>query len=399
MPKGPPLSDLPEQVVQKPDELALCCEHLAACEQFGFDTEFVGEDTYHPNLCLVQVATAERLYVIDPLTTGPLDRFWQLVADPARQVIVHAGREEVRLCHLAIGLKPENLFDLQLAAGLIGLNYPIGHGPLVNQLLGIFLAKGETRTEWRSRPLTRQQIRYAFDDVRYLLPLGQRLQDELRALNRLDWAKEEFTRLVANATAEEAATEKWRKLRGLGSLDRTRLAIVRELFRWREETATRLNRPPRTLVRDDLLLEIARRNPKRGHDLEVIRGLPRRNLDAIVQAVDRARALPPDQCPDAPERDQDPPQVALVTNLLNAVLGDFCSRQRLAPNLVTSSQDVKLLVRSHMQKKPLPGDVLLGQGWRGSHVLPELRAILEGKQAVRVADLGRTAPFAFEPPS
>src|SRR5262249_14698444 len=124
MPKGPALSDLPEQIVQKPEELTLCCEHLAACEQLGFDTEFVGEDTYHPDLCRVQVATAERLYLIDPLTVGSLDRFWQLVADPARQVVVHAGREEVRLCFLAIGQKPGNLFDLQVAAGLIGLNYP-----------------------------------------------------------------------------------------------------------------------------------------------------------------------------------------------------------------------------------------------------------------------------------
>src|SRR5262249_28617794 len=100
-----------------------------------------------------------------------------------------------------------------------------------------------------------------------------------------------------------------------------------------------------------------------------------------------------DQMPDAPERDQDPPQVNLVTNLLSAVLGDFCARQRLAPNLVTSSQDLKLLVRSHMQGKPLPVDVLLGQGWRCTHVLPELRAMLEGKRALRVADVRQPAPF------
>ena len=97
------MPDLPEEIVTKPEELAACCDDLAALPHFGFDTEFVGEDTYHPHLCLVQVATAERLFLIDPLSAGPLDAFWHLVVDPARVVVVHAGREEVRLCRLWTG--------------------------------------------------------------------------------------------------------------------------------------------------------------------------------------------------------------------------------------------------------------------------------------------------------
>src|SRR5438270_8957138 len=111
------MSDLPEQLVDDPRGLTECCDHLATCSVFGFDTEFIGEDTYHPHLCLVQVATADALYVIDPLAVGPLGRFWELVADPARVVVVHAGREEIRMCHLGCDRAPGNLFDLQLAAG------------------------------------------------------------------------------------------------------------------------------------------------------------------------------------------------------------------------------------------------------------------------------------------
>jgi len=144
--------DLPEQLVTRPEELSACCAYLASCPRFGLDTEFVGEDTYHPHLCLVQVATAERLILIDPLTTGPLDEFWKLVTDPGHQVVVHAGREEVRLCRLWTGRTPGDIFDLQIAAGLVGLAYPLGHGALVSQLLGIQLAKAETLTEWRDRP-------------------------------------------------------------------------------------------------------------------------------------------------------------------------------------------------------------------------------------------------------
>src|SRR5207253_616087 len=139
----------------------------------------------------------------------------------------------------------------------------------------------ETLTEWRDRPLSPQQIRYAFDDVRYLLALWQRLAHRLEELGRSGWAREEFARLAANAAPDEPAPERWRKLRGLGSLDRRRLAIVRALSHWREAVAARTNRPARSIVRDDLLIEIARRNPSRERDVSAIRGLPRRDVAAI----------------------------------------------------------------------------------------------------------------------
>jgi ribonuclease D len=382
------MPNLQEQIITRPEDLAACCEYLASLSRFGLDTEFVGEDSYHPHLCLVQVATEDRLILIDPLAAGPLDAFWKLVVSPAHQVVVHAGREEARLCRLWAGQVPGNLFDLQIAAGLVGLPYPLSHGALVSQLLGAQLAKGETLTEWRDRPLTAAQVRYAFDDVRYLLPLCERLTARLGELQRLEWTREEFARLAETAAPEDTTTsERWRKLRGLGALDRRRLAIVRALYAWREETAARTNRPARSLCRDDLLIEIARRNPTRPRDLQVIRGLPRRDHEAILRAVEEARAIPLNECPALAERDQDPPQVTWVVNILLAVLGDFCVRRRLAPNLVASHYDVKVLVRAYFQGAPPPPESLLTQGWRSIHILPELQAILEGKRSLRIANL------------
>src|SRR5437763_3602704 len=236
------MTELPQQLVDGPAGLADCCDHLAGCSAFGFDTEFIGEDTFHPRLCLVQVATAERLFVIDPLAAGPLDRFWELVADPARVVVVHAGREAIRMCKHGCGRQPGNLFDLQVAAGLVGLGYPMGHGPLVHQLLKVQLSKAETLTDWARRPLTKQQIEYGYDDVRYLLPLWRQLTKRLDKLGRADWAAEEFQTFTRRALAEDPAIERWRQLRGFGSLDRKRLAVVRELFAWREGVAERQNR-------------------------------------------------------------------------------------------------------------------------------------------------------------
>lgn len=389
------MPDLPERIVTRPEELAECCAHLAACQRFGFDTEFVGEKSYHPDLCLVQVATSEQLFLIDPLSVGPLDAFWQLVIDPAIQVIVHAGREEVRLCRRGGGQPPGNLFDLQIAAGLAGLAYPLSHGTLVSQVVGVQLTKGETLTEWRDRPLTPAQIRYAFDDVRYLLAAWERIAERLEQWGRTDWAREEFARLTAAVPPEEVVEEKWRRLRGLGQLGRRQLAVVRALYAWREETAERLNRPPRTLVRDDLLIEIVRRNPRGERDLHSIRGLPRRDLPAIVEVARQARELPIEQCPAVAEREQEVPPVNMVANVLTAVLNDLCARFGLSPGLVATTSDVKQLVRSRWQKEPLPDDLPLTQGWRAQHILPELLAVLDGRRSVRVADLNAESPFSF----
>jgi ribonuclease D len=384
-----------EEMVTTPEQLLACCAHVNSCAQFGLDTEFVGEDTYHPRLCLVQVAAGNRLFLIDPVTTGPLDALWSLVVDPARVVVVHAGREEVRLCQFWAGQPPGNLFDLQVAAGLVGYPFPLGHGPLVAQVLGIRLTKGETLTEWRQRPLTAAQIRYAFDDVRYLLPLWRKLSGRLQELERCAWAQEEFARLKTTAIPEENAPERWRRLRGLGSLDRRRLALARALFLWREDTATQVNRPPRTVLRDDLIVEIARRNPARERDLHSVRGLARRHLPQIMQAVAEAKALPLEACPECLEREQDPSQVALIVNVLQAVLADVCVRKQLAPNLVTNTNDIKQLIRSRLTNSPLPEDLLLTQGWRAQHLLPELLAILDGQKALRIANLRAPAPLAY----
>ena len=386
-----------EEILTTARELADCCEYLASQSVLGFDTEFVGEETYHPRLCLVQVAVPGRIFLIDPLATGPLDEFWQLLHDPARVVIVHAGREEVRLCRLWSGSPPANLFDLQLAAGLVGLTYPMGHGGLVNELLGIRLSKGETLTEWRRRPLTPEQIGYAFDDVRHLLAVYEKLRGRLEKLGRLDWASEEFARLARTVDPDEPVTEeRWRKLKGVGSLDRRKLGVVRALYHWREQRAAELNRPARTIVRDDLLVEIARRNPTRPRDLQVVRGLGHRDLDAIVEVVQTARKLTMEECPRPADRIEDLPQLGLVSGILIGVLGDVCARARLASNLVASNNDVRAVVRARLAGDPIPADLPLAQGWRGRHILPELLAVLEGRRLVRVADLRSEAPLAYE---
>jgi ribonuclease D len=391
------MTDLAQIWVDKPDELAACCEHLTTQRVIGFDTEFIGEATYHPNLCLIQVAAPNRLYAIDPQSVGPLDRFWGLVADPRRTVVVHAGREEIRICQQACGKAPAGIFDLQIAAGLVGIGYPLGYAALVQQVLQIPLAKGETLSDWSRRPLTSQQLEYAFNDVRYLLPLYEAVGSRLAELRRQEWMAEETADLVRHALFDGPEFERWRKLRGIGALDRKRLAVVRELFTWRETVAERQNRPARTVLRDDLLVEIARRMPKGERDLVLLRGVPAREHAAIVSAVRRARESSPENWPLATERDFDPPPVALVAGLLTAVLADVCARWSLIPGLVATNSDVKRVVRARFDgNAEVLRDSSFCDGWRARYVLPVLDSVLDGRRSIRIGDLHQAMPLVWD---
>jgi ribonuclease D len=388
--------NLPESVIERPDQLPACLDHLRESDHVGFDTEFVGEDSYRPDLCLVQIATRERLFLIDPLGCGPLGEFWDLLHDPNRVVVVHAGREEVRMCRFATGRPPTNVADVQIAAALVGLSYPIGYAGLVQEVLGARAHKGETLTDWRRRPLTANQMRYALDDVRYLLPLWERLSERLKKLKRGAWAVEEFKTFVNRAVADDPTVEKWRRLKGLGGLSRRELAVAREVFVWREEFAARLNRPPRVLLRDDLIVEIARRATRNLDDLHSLRGLPRGETDAIIRTVRRALELPAADHPVATERENDMPHVGTLAALLGVVLAELCGRLRLAPNLVATSSDLKALVRARQPGgKPLP-DTNLAHGWRASAIRPHLEAVLDGAAVLRVTDPASPNPVTVQ---
>lgn len=401
MPRSTParIPPLPEFTVATPAGLAECLRHLADQTLLAFDTEFVGEESYRPELCLVQVATSENLFLIDPYAVGSMDGFWQLLTEPHRTVVVHAGREEIRMCRTGVGHPPACVFDVQIAAGLVGYAYPIGLGNLIHDVLGIRTNKGETLTDWRRRPLTPAQERYAYDDVRYLLPIWKRLSDKLKKRDRTDWADEEFTAAVRRALGGDTGTERWRKVKGLGGLDRRGLAVARSLYQWREAFADRVNRPARYLLRDELISDIARRLPSKLDDLMPLRGLPRGEADAILAAVHRAVTSSPDAWPEREERDHDLPHVTLLAQLLGVVLAEFAAREHIAPNMVATASDLRTLARSRQKHGSLPSEFPLAQGWRARAVLPELAAVLDGERALRVADPRSKFPIRVEPPN
>jgi ribonuclease D len=380
---GPALAE--RMIVEKSDFLALVSD-LGQCREFAFDTEFVGEDTYIPVLCLIQVATRDALYLVDPIAIQDVTPFWKLVADPANTVIVHGGREEVRLCRQWSGSPPGNLIDLQITAGMLGMGFPTGMASLVQTVLGHRLSKSETLTEWRARPLTLAQRNYAYDDVRYLLEINDRLNARLAELDRLEWAREEHARFVELTDPEIIAgrEERWRKVKGSSQLDRRQLCLLRALHAWRETRAHEANRPVRTIMRDDLLVEISRRHPGRPGDLQMVRGLSKKDIDGILATVEAADAIPEDQWPEVLERDSEATHVQALSGLLQTVFMAMCAEMKLAPGLTCTMGEIRDLLRCRLTGPAEPTEGLLITGWRRKHVLPRLLAVLDGRVAFRL---------------
>jgi ribonuclease D len=380
---GPALAE--RMIVEKSDFLALVSD-LGQCREFAFDTEFVGEDTYIPVLCLIQVATRDALYLVDPIAIQDVTPFWKLVADPANTVIVHGGREEVRLCRQWSGSPPGNLIDLQITAGMLGMGFPTGMASLVQTVLGHRLSKSETLTEWRARPLTLAQRNYAYDDVRYLLEINDRLNARLAELDRLEWAREEHARFVELTDPEIIAgrEERWRKVKGSSQLDRRQLCLLRALHAWRETRAHEANRPVRTVMRDDLLVEISRRHPGRPGDLQMVRGLSKKDIDGILATVEAADAIPEDQWPEVLERDSEATHVQALSGLLQTVFMAMCAEMKLAPGLTCTMGEIRDLLRCRLTGPAEPTEGLLITGWRRKHVLPRLLAVLDGRVAFRL---------------
>ncbi len=391
----------PEPLITTQGSLDDLVVDLKSSGRFAFDTEFVSEDRFEPELCLIQVATDERLVAIDPLARGlSLDPLWNLVLDPAIEVVMHAAGEDLRICRILTDQLPERVFDTQIAAGFVGLSYPLSLVNLVQQTLGITLAGSETRTDWRRRPLTKAQVDYALDDVAYLLEITDRMKAELESAGRTGWVIDEFEAQI-ETVRNRVEQDRWRKIPGTSSMGRRSLEIVRRLYHWRINVARDSNRPVRQVMRDDLISGIAKRQPKTRRDLEALRDFNRpgltQNAREIVDLVAEAFALPENQLPEPSERFDDPPGSSMLVGLLNATLAHCGTKQRIAPSLIGTTSDLKELIRWELDGRPQEKRPALLSGWRALACGNRLLDVLSGRLALRIDGIGAEVPVALEP--
>ena len=357
----------PPTLVDDEPALAELLAHLAAAGRFAYDSEFIGELTYVPKLCLIQVATTARVALIDPLAGLDLRPFWDLLCDGSVEKVVHAGQQDVEPVYRHVGRPAANVFDTQVAAGFVGLAYPVALSKLVLDRVGAKLGKGLTFTHWDQRPLSGMQLRYAADDVRYLLAVRDGLGRELDALGHTAWAAAE-TAAVCDPTGFGFDPDTaYLKVRGGAGLPPRNAAVLRELSIWRDGQARAHDVPQRTFLKDEVLLDLARQPAKSVDKLARVRGMPRPVEQAygaeIIALTARGLATPVERLPQ--EREADPtPRQRFAADALWAALGVLSAGRSIDPSLISSRQEVGEVYRAVSAGLAPPADARLLSGWR-----------------------------------
>lgn len=399
--RGPPLasSTMRTQAIPRDADTSLASsEEVAAAAnvarahgRIGIDTEFMSEGRYQALLCLVQIAVDDgtaaegpRIDLIDPLERVDVTPVALLLADPAVEVVLHAGRQDVAILRRAWNTEVTNIFDTQLAAGFVGGSAQTGYGNLLGTMLGRRVGKTASYTRWDARPLTVEQLSYAAEDVAHLLELADELQRRLRDTDRLGWAREECRRLES-ASDERDPYAAWERLPRIGQLDPRARAVARELAAWRERTAAAEDRPVGSVLADPPLVELAKRHPTSTGALEQIRGIHpsgiRRRGAAILEAIADGMKAPP--IPRDEPRSRSEPEDAPLIVLAEALLRARALEAGLAYELIASRNELELIVGGARRGEPEPDVRTLG-GWREELVGADLRDLLAGRRAISV---------------
>ncbi|HMO15079.1 MAG TPA: HRDC domain-containing protein [Pirellulaceae bacterium] len=372
-------------VLNKPDQFHKYCDTLESCSLIGIDTEFVGEDHYRPKLCLIQVAAEQGNKIIDAIELKDISRFWHVITMPGKEIILHAGQQELHFCLNSVNVRPQKVFDVQIGAGLLGWDYPASYANLVSKLLDVKLKKSQSRTDWRKRPLNAGQLKYAAEDVAYLLKMHEAMKPKLTKIGRIGWMDEEIHRLETRIRNNES-NDRWRQMAGLSVLSEPQLAIACQLWIWREKKAAELDRPVRRLLRDDLIIELAKLGSEAHSKIFTIREMTqqrfRRHIDDISLAISEAKKLKTHQLPEK-VRKQINPHYGLAGQMLNVVLSALCEQKKIAAGLVGSLQDVHDLIAWHESKhKTKPPK--LAEGWRCELIGSVLRKALQSQVKIAI---------------
>jgi len=343
------------------------------------------ENTYWPDLCLVQIATPEEAAAIDPKADGiDLTPLLDLLVENHDVLkVFHAGGQDLEIIHNLTRKMPYPLFDTQIAAMALGYGEQVGYSNLVESVLGHTLDKGARFTDWSRRPLDKRQIDYAIADVTHLAEIFPRLVKKLIKTGRGAWLDEEMERLADPSSFAFEAEDAWKRLK-LPSRNPAVLGRLRALAGWRETEARSKNLPRGRIVKDDTLNEIVLHPPKHQEDLGRIRGLSAgwRNNDIgarLIAALQSAKPLEHDDLPDRePRRPGLTKDGALVSDLLKLLLKIRSKEAGVAARLIARSDDLEALaagVRSNLN---------ILSGWRYEEFGKDALDLVEGRLAFAI---------------
>ncbi|HTH46890.1 MAG TPA: HRDC domain-containing protein [Candidatus Limnocylindria bacterium] len=278
-------------MIQTAAELSELAARIHDAPWVGIDTEADSLHAYPEKLCLLQIAIPEGAYLVDPLADLHLEPIWE--AFDKHELILHASDYDLHLLYTGHHFKPTTLFDTMWAARLVG-EAKFGLNDCLTKYLGLTLEKGAQKADWGRRPLTPRMTEYALNDVRHLRELEQKLRARLTELGRLEWHRDLCVRLIEdNARASEVDTNSVWRVRGHDQLDETGLAVLRELWHWRELDALRTGRPPFFILKHEALSEIAAQASKGGPKaVKLPPYLTPKRRAGVFEAIERGLAVP-----------------------------------------------------------------------------------------------------------
>ena len=375
------------KLINKQDELEALVARLSTHDFVAVDTEFMRENSYWPELCLLQIASVEEAAAIDPmgdaLNMGPLLDL--LVENDAVLKVFHAGGQDLEIVHNLTGKLPVPLFDTQVAAMALGYGEQIGYSNLVESMLGHSLDKGARFTDWSRRPLDKRQIDYAIADVTHLATIFPKMVAKLRKSGRGDWLDDEMERLADPSSFAFAPEEAWKRLK-LPSRNPAVLGRLKALAAWRETEARGKNLPRGRIVKDDTLGELANHPPKTQDDLGKMRGLSGgwRNNDIgsrMMAALEKAVPMNPDELPSRePKRPGLTKDGVLVSDLLKLLLKIRAKECGVASKLIARADDLDALAAGMRDGLPILS------GWRHEQFGRDALALVEGRLAFAIED-------------
>lgn len=366
------------------DALADLCERLAKSEFVAVDTEFMRENTYWPELCLVQIANTEEAAAIDPLADGidlaPLLDLMCANEDVLK--VFHAGGQDVEIIVNLTGKTPHPVFDTQIAMMAISQSEQIGYANLVDTWLNIQIDKGARFTDWSRRPLTDRQIEYAIGDVTHLSKIFPKILGKLIKTGRGDWLDAEMEKLADASNFTVDPDTSWKRIRSPGRNAQV-LGRLKALAAWREGEAQHKNIPRGRIMRDETLADIASHPPKKQWDLSKVRGLSAAWKDndigkRMMKVIEAAEALPKEEMPAKMKRGAPlGKEGALVADLLKLLLKIRAREIDVAARLLTRADEMEALAAGVRDLKVL-------QGWRYDVFGKDALELVEGKLAFAV---------------
>jgi ribonuclease D len=373
-------------LITRSEDLAPLVERLSRKPFVAVDTEFMRENTYWPDLCLIQIASDEEAAAIDPKADIDLSPLLSLlVGNEDVLKVFHAGGQDLEIIYNLTERVPHPLFDTQIAAMALGHGEQVGYSNLIESMLGHNIDKGARFTDWSRRPLDKRQIDYAIADVTHLATVFPKLLQRLKKTGRGGWLDEEMERLANPSSFAFEPEDAWKRLK-LPSRNPAVLGRLKALAGWREVEARTKNIPRGRIVKDDTLGELAAHPPKTQDDLGRVRGLSAgwktNDIGArLMAAVEASKPLEPDEMPDRePRRPGLTKDAVLVSDLLKLLLKIRAKETGVAPKLIARSDDLEALAAGVRK------DLNILNGWRFEEFGRDALDLVEGRLAFAIED-------------